>query len=434
MDRTMEPSHHRATRVGIAVVAVALLLRMWNLGQPAQTVFDESWYTFDAVAFLGGGAFRPPEPWVAIKDDSTPDHPPLGKWLIAAGTGPYSKPIGWRFPSMVFGVAGVLLVYLLALTLWRSPWWAGLAGLLVALDGVHIVQSRLAMLDIFMSTFVLGGVLCAVLEYQRRAGIPVPTVTRNRVFGSRYLLGSGVLLGAAVATKWTGLFIVGPVIVLGLVSLAAPAPDEDGSTRQRALNVAVSLLVAPVAVYVASYAMFFVQHGPAVGEFVSLQAAMLHHQWIHSHVQVENSAPISWPLLAHPIRYAWDQAATREVVLVGNPLLWWGFLAALPLLVYRVARYRSWQEMVVLGGYVLLYGPWLVIPRTQFLFYMVPAVPFMALGLVAVLRSLPSPGARRLGVGTGVAAVLAAAAYAPVWLYLSVPVGWLRFLPLIPSH
>jgi hypothetical protein len=28
----------------------------------------------------------------------------------------------------------------------------------------QLVQSRLAMLDIFMSTFILGGVLCAVLE------------------------------------------------------------------------------------------------------------------------------------------------------------------------------------------------------------------------------------------------------------------------------
>jgi dolichyl-phosphate-mannose--protein O-mannosyl transferase len=334
---------------------------------------------------------------------------------------------------MVFGVAGALLVYLLALTLWRSPGWAGLAGLLVALDGVHIVQSRLAMLDIFMSTFILGGVLCAVLEYQRRKGIPVPAVTSNRVVGSRYLLGTGVLLGAAVATKWTGLFILGPVIVVGALSLAAPAPPEDGPIRRRALNAAMSLLVAPMAVYVASYLMFFVQHGPAVGAFVDLQAAMFHHQWIHSHAQATASAPISWPLLAHPIRYIWDGAATREVVLVGNPLLWWGFLAALPLLVYRVARYRRWQELVVLGGYLLLYGPWLVIPRTKFLFYMLPAVPFMALGLVAVLRSLPGPSARRVGLAMGAAAVIVAAAYVPVWLYLSVPVGWLRFLPLIPS-
>jgi len=160
------------------------------------------------VAYLGGGAFAPTPPVVAIRDDSTPQHPPLGKWLIAAGTGPYNRRIGWRLPSMLCGVAGVLLVYLLALRLWRSPWWAGLGGLLVALDGVHIVQSRLAMLDIFMSTFITGGVLCAGLEYQRRNGIRVPTVTGNQVFGSRYLLGTGVLLGAAVATKWAGLFIL----------------------------------------------------------------------------------------------------------------------------------------------------------------------------------------------------------------------------------
>lgn len=195
----------------------------------------------------------------------------------------------------------------------------------------------------------------------------------------------------------------------------------------------MSLLVAPLAVYVASYAMFFVQHGPAVGQFLSLQEAMFHHQWRHSHVQVETSTPISWPLLAHPTRYVGDSAATREVVLVGNPLLWWGFLAALPLLLYRVARYRSWQEIVVLGGYVLLYGPWLVIPRPQFLFYMVPAGPFMALGLTAVLRSLPTAHASRLGWGVGIAAVIVGVAYAPVWLYLSVPGGWLRFLPLVPS-
>jgi dolichyl-phosphate-mannose--protein O-mannosyl transferase len=315
---------------------------------------------------------------------------------------------------MVFGVAGVLLVYLLALTLWRSPWWAGLAGLLVALDGVHIVQSRLAMLDIFVSTFITAGVLCAVLEYQRRNGIPVPTVTSNRVFGSRYLLGTGILLGAAVATKWTGTFILGPMIILGILGLATPAPEQDGSTRRRALNVAMSLIVAPLVVYLASYLAFFVQ------------------QWPHSHVQTETSVPISWPLLARPIRYVRD-SAPRELVLVGNPLLWWGFLAALPFLVYRVARRRGWQEVVVLSGYVLLYGPWLVVPRTQFLFYMVPVVPFMALGLVAVLRSLPTPSAHRLGLGVGVAAAAVAAAYAPVWLYLSVPVGWLRLLPLIPS-
>lgn len=46
----------------------------------------------------------------------------------------------------------------------------------------------------------------------------------------------------------------------------------------------------------------------------------------------------------------WDEATVRQVVLVGNPLVWWGFLAGLPVLVYRVVRHRTWPEVVVLAA------------------------------------------------------------------------------------
>ena len=111
-----------------AVVVVVSMLRVWNLGSPAQRVFDEGWYAFGAVAYLGGGAVTAAPPVVAIDGDSTPQHPLLGKWLITAGVGPSNRPVGWRLPSVVFGVAGVLLVYLLALVplvppsrMWRRP-------------------------------------------------------------------------------------------------------------------------------------------------------------------------------------------------------------------------------------------------------------------------------------------------------------------------
>jgi dolichyl-phosphate-mannose-protein mannosyltransferase len=77
---------------------------------------------------------------VRIADEATWVHPPLGKWIIAfLGVGPIGqRPIGWRLPSAVFGIAGVGLLYVLALRLWRSVWWAGFAALLLALDGLHI--------------------------------------------------------------------------------------------------------------------------------------------------------------------------------------------------------------------------------------------------------------------------------------------------------
>ncbi len=108
-------------------------------------------------------------PAVRIADEATWVHPPLGKWIIALlGIGPIGqRSIGWRLPSAVFGIAGVALLYLLALHLWRSVWWAGFSALLLALDGLHIVQSRMAMLDIFLTTFITAAVLFLVLDRER---------------------------------------------------------------------------------------------------------------------------------------------------------------------------------------------------------------------------------------------------------------------------
>ena len=136
-----------------------------------RSVWDEQYYVFDAEAYLGGGIGQPIEgaPPVKIADEGTWVHPPLGKWIIALlGVGPIGqRPIGWRLPSAVFGIAGVALLYLLALRLWRSVWWAGLAALLLALDGLHIVQSRIAMLDIFLTTFITAAMLFLVLDRER---------------------------------------------------------------------------------------------------------------------------------------------------------------------------------------------------------------------------------------------------------------------------
>src|SRR5438477_588382 len=83
--------------------------------------------------------------------------------------------------------AGVALIYLLALLLWGSPWWAGLAALFASLDGMHIVHSRVAMLDGIQSTFLVAAAVFWVLARRRPE--------------RRWLVWCGVMLGAAVATK-----------------------------------------------------------------------------------------------------------------------------------------------------------------------------------------------------------------------------------------
>ena len=98
----------------------------------------------------------------------------MGKWIIALlGVGPFGlHAFGWRLPSALFGIAGVALLYMLTLRMWGSPGWATFAAVLLAVDGLHIVQSRMAMLDIFLSTFIVAGFLFLVLDRERlgRAG------------------------------------------------------------------------------------------------------------------------------------------------------------------------------------------------------------------------------------------------------------------------
>ena len=340
-------------------------------------------------------------------------------------------------PPALFGIAGVGLLYLLALRLWRSVWWAGFAALLLALDGLHIVQSRVAMLDIFLTTFLIAGMLFLVLDRERmdRVAVPGRWLRLNTVFGSPFRFWAGVSFGAAVATKWSGAF--GLIFAACLCSVWVFSGDRrrGRSGLATAGTLVASFVVVPLGVYLLSYGSFFYQHGFAVHDFITLQIRMLQYQRHHLRVQPENSEPWTWPLLLHPIQYFRVGTAdtVETIVALGNPAIWWGFLILLPLGLFTVARRPTWQDALIFGGYLAMYLPWLLVPRSQFFFYMLPAVPFMCLGLAAIVRGLPRPVARAAGVMCAIIIVLVAVAYLPAWTGWSTSATWLGRLRLVSS-
>ena len=123
----------------------------------------------------------------------------------------------------------------------------------------------------------------------------------------------------------------------------------------------------PLGVYLLSYVSFFYQHGPAIRDFLSLQLRMLEYQQRHLHIQPENSQPWTWPLLLHPIRYfrATTTGTVYAIVALGNPAIWWGFLALLPVGLFTVARRPTWRDALIFGGYLAMFLPWLVVPRSR---------------------------------------------------------------------
>jgi dolichyl-phosphate-mannose--protein O-mannosyl transferase len=226
--------------------------------------------------------------------------------------------------------------------------------------------------------------------------------------------------------KWSG-------VVPLLVAIALVAAN-----RRSHRAIALSLDVVPFLVYVAAYLAFWIAHGPDVLAFVHLQVHMLTTQLGTTGPNPLASSPASWPLLLDPL-VAYPTATGRippgatRIVAVGNPVLWWALLLAVPAQLWAALRRRETAARIAVLGYLSVWAPWLLFGRTEYLYYMTPAVPFMAVGLVAAIRAL-GPLNSRVGIAVGALAGAAAIALAPVWLGLPASERWYDAIRLLPGR
>ncbi len=243
----------------VAVALLALFLRLWHLGDPRSFSFDETYYAKDAWSLLNFGYVREYQEGAdtAILAGSVGDqwgdapsmivHPEAGKILIGLGEQVFGMdPFGWRIASAVVGALTVLVMCRLARRLTGSTLLGCVAGLLMALDGMHLVLSRLALLDVFLAFWLVCAVACLVADRdwmrQRLAGRLDAPVTagwgpvRPLLFRP-WLLAGGVCFGLAVGTKWTALF---PMAALGvLVWLWSAGARRSFGVRRPVLRSAV---------------------------------------------------------------------------------------------------------------------------------------------------------------------------------------------------
>ena len=161
---------------------VALVLRLWHLQYPKGFVFDEVYYAQNANSLLHHGVELDPKTGAA----TFIVHPPIGKWMIAAGIKLFGyHEFGWRVSGALVGSASVVLIFYVTKRLFNNYLLSLFAGLLTLCDGMHLVMSRTALLDIFLMFFTLLGFFFLLRSQHWLAGIS---------------------LGLATATKWSGLY------------------------------------------------------------------------------------------------------------------------------------------------------------------------------------------------------------------------------------
>ncbi|WP_435880630.1 dolichyl-phosphate-mannose--protein mannosyltransferase [Streptomyces zaomyceticus] len=447
----------------LLVTAVAGLLRFWDLGKPRAVIFDETYYAKDSWALINQGyegawpkdidktILADPGSVLIPTDPGYVVHPPMGKWMIGLGEKMFGfEPFGWRFMVALLGTLSVLMLCRIGRRLFRSTFLGCLAGLLLAVDGLHFVMSRTALLDQVLMFFVLASFGCLVLDRDRtrkrlagalpedEEGVlrPDAEIAESLRLGWRpWRIAAGVMLGLAAATKWNGLYVM---VGFGLMTVlwdvggrrtAGAVRPYLSVIRKDLVPAFVSVVPVAIATYLVTWTGWIVSDKGYFRNWAADQDKLdgggtwsWLPQWLRSlwHYESEvysfhvgltsphtyESNPWSWIVLGRPVSYFYESPApgtagcpasakekcAAEVLALGTPLLWWAACIAILYVLWRWAFRRDWRAGAIACGIAAGWVPWFLYQeRTIFLFYAVVFVPFLCLAVAMMLGAIVGP-------------------------------------------
>ncbi|MFC0675463.1 dolichyl-phosphate-mannose--protein mannosyltransferase [Brachybacterium hainanense] len=498
------PASRLAWAGALAVFALALALRLWGLGGIHELIFDETYYVKDGYTLVHHGVEmnwpdEPDEAFEAGQVDSYEDrgayvvHPSVGKWVIGLGMLALGAddPWGWRISVAVLGALSVLMLARITRRLLRSTGLGLIAGGLLAIDGLHLAQSRTSLLDLVLMFFVLaafGALLIDRDAFRRRLAAvtarAIDTGESLSVLGISgglrpWRLAAGVLLGLACGVKWSGLYFLA---VFGIMTVlwdwwARRRIREDRWLANGFFRDAVPAFFAMVGTaaltYLASWTGWFAsdkgyyrhwaeENGHEGGNPVlnALRSLWHYHaQAYEFHVGLDSehpyqASPVGWLLQIRPTNFyyrSYDfgemgcqaEKCGAQILSVGNPLIWWlGTLAVLVTLLVGII-WRDGRAWAALSGIIGGYLPWLMyLDRTIFTFYAVVFEPWLILCLVYVMGLVIGPlradPERRLAgtlfIGSVLALiVLVSAFFWPIWTGQVIDLEQWRWRMWLPS-
>ena len=364
-----------ASAAPILIAIGAFFLRVINLGTPKGFVFDEVYYVDGARDFLRYGVE------VAGSKPEFVVHPPIGKWCIALGIKIFGdSEFGWRIAAAIAGTLIILIAARLAHEIFYSPFLTAVTAALMAFDGLLLVHSRTALLDLFLTLFILTAAYFW--------------------FRQQYWY-SGIFFGLALATKWSAIYFIALFALVTLFRLLKVTALKE-SLRDLGIRV-LQFAFLPLGIYLASWAGWLFSDRGWNRDYASNPLASLfyyHKQMLDFHTSlVEKHSyqanPWGWLIMKRPTSFFYESpqgcgstSCSQEVLALGTPVLWWSATIALLFLIGLWA-WQFYQRSIdkkltfILLGVIAGYLPWFFFQkRTTFSFYAIVFEPFLVLAIV----------------------------------------------------
>jgi dolichyl-phosphate-mannose--protein O-mannosyl transferase len=350
--------------------------------------------------------------------------------------------VAWRLPSVIFALASLLVFYFLAKTVGLALLdnkklkklflkgksiedgainFALIATVLLASDGLFLVQSRIAMNDIFYLFFALSAAYSYFL-YLRQKNLLLFFI-------------SALSLSFALLTKWTALWLILFFFILEL------GKTIKSKSYQKIPFLLFCLVLTPVVVYFLAFIPYFLS-GKSIDDFFALQRQIVNFQFNSANSHAYQSKPLAWIFNWRPVWYFADFSQTNwrsDIYAQGNPAIFLYFFL-LPIFLWRWFKglknhrlVKKYQETIFQTPYYFLtaifcfsFLPWQLVSRPLFFYHFLPALPYLLLLVVWPIYlyslSLKSLSKKRALIFNFLFwPILVAIIFYPHWTGLSVP-------------
>lgn len=400
------------------------------------------------------------EHWNRLEPYET-THPPLGKVIIMMGIALFGmNPFGWRIMGALFGILMVPVMYRLGKEIFKDTRFAFLATVLLTFDFMHYTQTRIATIDSYAVFFIMCMFLCMYRFYQsnylvqplRKALIPLGL--------------SGLFFGLGAASKWICIYAGGGLAVIFFYCMvlryreyaAVKAGERGDLTEEQAQQVlacyngrtmgilafcVLAFIIVPVGIYIASYIPYMMVPGKGhdlVGVWNNQLSMFRYHSTLKdSHFFA--SPWYQWPLILKPTWFYQagnlPQGMVGTIGTLGNPAVWWVGTVAMAYMLVTLVRERGRDKVAlfIALGFAAQFLPWVLVPRSTFIYHYFASTPFFILAIVWSIRRLLEH--KRLSWKAvwvyGAVVVLLFVAFYPVLSGLPIPVSYARLLKWMPT-
>ncbi len=372
-------------------------------------------------------------------------HPPLGKVLMMVGVQIFGMtPFGWRFMGALVGVLMVPLMYLMVKQLTKDTKLSFIAMALMALDSMHFTQTRIATIDSYAVFWIM-------LMYLFMFRYCQMSWNRESLGKTLVPLGlCGVTMGIAWATKWVGLYASAGLAILFFWTVfrrmrEAFALRRAGQAKQFSQNMknliitlafcVLFFIVIPVLIYYFSYYWLLRPEGvrtfgdmlssERVNRVIELQKSIYgYHAGLGGDTHYFRSPWYQWPIIWWPMWYYsgtgfMPEGMISSISCMGNPAVWWFGLAAILFVTVRMCwvRRASRKDVMVVIGFASQFLPWVIVPRSTFIYHYFASVPFIICASALLLDAIRKKNEKAFSAVSGgllAAALILFAAFYPL--------------------